>query len=165
MQNLERLLPPRLIAASALTISALGACAVESQPPQHEASISHEVAAPQLGKLVLDNCTSFTCVNEVPEKQVVTPTDVRPVQKPRASRSRRSDKLYPTDAQFDRLAHCESTDNWSINTGNGYYGRIQFDLGTWKANGGAKYAPRPDLATREEQIIIGRATYYSKSNN
>ncbi|MGE3285870.1 MAG: transglycosylase family protein [Pseudonocardia sp.] len=55
---------------------------------------------------------------------------------------------------WDRLAQCESTGNWSINTGNGYYGGLQFDLRTWAAYGGKKYAARPDLASREEQIAV-----------
>ena len=57
---------------------------------------------------------------------------------------------------WDRLAQCESGGNWSINTGNGYYGGIQFNSRTWKAYGGGKYAPRADLATREQQIDIAK---------
>jgi hypothetical protein len=60
-----------------------------------------------------------------------------------------------TDAQWDRLAQCESGGNWKINTGNGFYGGLQFTKGTWLAFGGGTYAPRADLATREEQIQIG----------
>jgi len=60
---------------------------------------------------------------------------------------------------WDRLARCESAENWAINSGNGYYGGLQFDVATWSAYGGTKYAARPDLATREEQIIVGEALY------
>ncbi|RWA20603.1 resuscitation-promoting factor [Mycolicibacterium brumae] len=59
---------------------------------------------------------------------------------------------------WDALAQCEAGGNWSINTGNGFYGGVQFDYGTWLAHGGAKYAPRADLATREEQIAIASKT-------
>ncbi|WSG63327.1 transglycosylase family protein [Nocardia sp. NBC_01730] len=59
---------------------------------------------------------------------------------------------------WDALARCESTGNWGINTGNGYYGGVQFDQGTWERQGGLKYAPRADLATREEQIAIAEVT-------
>lgn len=59
---------------------------------------------------------------------------------------------------WDRIAACEAGGNWAINTGNGYYGGVQFDYGTWIANGGLKYAPRADLATREEQIAIAEVT-------
>jgi uncharacterized protein YabE (DUF348 family) len=60
----------------------------------------------------------------------------------------------PDGAVWDRLAQCESGGNWQINTGNGFYGGLQFDLQTWKSNGGDAYASRPDLATREQQIAI-----------
>jgi nucleoid-associated protein YgaU len=55
---------------------------------------------------------------------------------------------------WDKLASCESGNNWSINTGNGYYGGLQFADGTWDGAGGEKYASRADLASRAEQIII-----------
>ncbi|MCW1098371.1 transglycosylase family protein [Streptomyces sp. RS2] len=55
---------------------------------------------------------------------------------------------------WDKVAACESTDDWDINTGNGYYGGLQFTQSTWEAFGGTRYAPRADLATREEQIAV-----------
>jgi uncharacterized protein YabE (DUF348 family) len=55
---------------------------------------------------------------------------------------------------WDRLAQCEATGNWSINTGNGYYGGLQFDAGTWRAYGGNDYAALPHQASREEQIAV-----------
>jgi resuscitation-promoting factor RpfA len=55
---------------------------------------------------------------------------------------------------WDRLADCESSGNWSINTGNGFYGGLQFTASTWRAFGGTAYAPRADLATRAQQIAI-----------
>ncbi|MFD4368379.1 transglycosylase family protein [Rhodococcus sp. NPDC058521] len=61
-------------------------------------------------------------------------------------------------AAWDALAQCEATGNWAINTGNGYYGGVQFDQNTWERQGGLKYAPRADLATREEQIAIASRT-------
>ncbi|MGH3971408.1 MAG: transglycosylase family protein, partial [Mycobacterium sp.] len=60
-------------------------------------------------------------------------------------------------AAWDSVARCESGGNWAINTGNGFYGGVQFDQGTWESNGGLRYAPRADLATREEQIVIAEA--------
>lgn len=59
---------------------------------------------------------------------------------------------------WDALAGCEAGGNWAINTGNGYYGGVQFDQGTWEANGGLRYAPRADLATRDEQIAVAEVT-------
>ncbi|MFJ3576545.1 transglycosylase family protein [Streptomyces rubiginosohelvolus] len=55
---------------------------------------------------------------------------------------------------WEKVAACESSGNWAINTGNGYYGGLQFSGSTWAAFGGTEYAPRADLATREQQIAI-----------
>ena len=55
---------------------------------------------------------------------------------------------------WDRLAVCESSGNWSINTGNGYYGGLQFYQPTWEGFGGLAYAKRADRATREQQIKV-----------
>lgn len=55
---------------------------------------------------------------------------------------------------WDRLAECESGGNWSTNTGNGYYGGLQFNPTTWTSMGGDQYAPTADQATREQQIAI-----------
>ncbi len=55
---------------------------------------------------------------------------------------------------WDAVARCESGGNWSINTGNGYYGGLQFAASTWRAYGGAVYASRADLATKTQQILI-----------
>jgi resuscitation-promoting factor RpfB len=59
---------------------------------------------------------------------------------------------------WDSLAGCESGGNWAINTGNGYFGGVQFDQNTWERQGGLRYAQRADLATREEQIAIAEVT-------
>ena len=63
-----------------------------------------------------------------------------------------------TVSTWDRLAQCESSGNWAINTGNGFFGGVQFDQNTWERNGGLRYAARADLATREEQIAIAEVT-------
>ncbi len=55
---------------------------------------------------------------------------------------------------WDRLAWCESAGNWSINTGNGYYGGLQFSLPTWRDYGGAAYASYPHRASKAQQIDI-----------
>lgn len=52
---------------------------------------------------------------------------------------------------WDAIAQCESGGNWAINTGNGYYGGLQFALGTWRSNGGSGM---PNHASREEQIRV-----------
>ncbi|GAB2761714.1 transglycosylase family protein [Streptomyces bullii] len=55
---------------------------------------------------------------------------------------------------WNKVAACESSNNWSVNTGNGYYGGLQFTQSTWEAYGGTRYAPRADLATKDQQIAV-----------
>jgi resuscitation-promoting factor RpfA len=59
---------------------------------------------------------------------------------------------------WDAVAQCESSGNWAINTGNGYYGGLQFSQSTWAAFGGTEYAPRADLATKAQQIAVAERT-------
>jgi resuscitation-promoting factor RpfB len=66
--------------------------------------------------------------------------------------------LVSNSTTWDALASCESSNNWTINTGNGFYGGVQFKQSTWEAYGGLRYALRADLATREEQIAIAEVT-------
>lgn len=73
--------------------------------------------------------------------------------------------LNPGDAQavpsdrWDQLAQCESSGNWAINTGNGYFGGLQFSQATWEAAGGTQYASRADLATPEQQKLIAEGWF------
>ncbi|MEU9603572.1 transglycosylase family protein [Streptomyces sp. NPDC048057] len=55
---------------------------------------------------------------------------------------------------WDRIAQCESGGNWHINTGNGYYGGLQFSASTWKGFGGGAYARSADKASKSQQIAI-----------
>lgn len=94
---------------------------------------------------------------EVRREQVRAGTNTPP--KPRIVKVGTNDKVpavpYVEDGSvWDRLAKCEATGNWAINTGNGYYGGLQFDAGTWRAYGGTQYAPLPHQATREQQIAV-----------
>ncbi|MFH8800638.1 transglycosylase family protein [Streptomyces sp. NPDC017936] len=59
-----------------------------------------------------------------------------------------------TAAEWDTVARCESGGNWSINTGNGYYGGLQFSASTWAAYGGTQYASTADKASKSQQIQI-----------
>jgi len=63
---------------------------------------------------------------------------------------------------WEGIAQCESTGNWSINTGNGYYGGLQFDIRTWLGSGCGDYAPRADLATKDQQIEIAERVYAAR---
>lgn len=67
--------------------------------------------------------------------------------------------LVPSAAHadvWDNVAACEAGGNWHINTGNGFYGGLQFTQSSWLAAGGGAYASRPDLASREAQIAVGQ---------
>ena len=64
-----------------------------------------------------------------------------------------------TDGEWDKVASCESGGNWAINTGNGYYGGLQFSLGTWRANGGSG---SPHNASRSEQIRVAENVLHSQ---
>ena len=63
---------------------------------------------------------------------------------------------------WDAVAQCESGGNWAINTGNGYYGGLQFSQQTWSGHGGDQYAPTADQATKEQQIEIGERVLASQ---
>jgi resuscitation-promoting factor RpfA len=59
-----------------------------------------------------------------------------------------------TDGEWDQVARCESGGNWGINTGNGFYGGVQFTSSTWASHGGGEYAPSAQLATKDQQIAV-----------
>ncbi len=69
---------------------------------------------------------------------------------------------YDGDTVWDALAKCESGGNWSINTGNGYYGGLQFSLGTWEGYGGGEFAEYPHEATREQQITVAERLHTAR---
>lgn len=66
------------------------------------------------------------------------------------------------DSVWDRVAQCESGGNWSINTGNGYYGGLQFSAGTWRAYGGAAYAATANNASKWQQIAVAQKVLRSQ---
>jgi resuscitation-promoting factor RpfA len=61
---------------------------------------------------------------------------------------------HADSVNWDAIAQCESGNNWSTSTGNGYYGGLQFSQGTWNAYGGGKYAATASQASRSEQIAV-----------
>ncbi|MDO4927446.1 MAG: DUF3235 domain-containing protein [Corynebacterium sp.] len=66
------------------------------------------------------------------------------------------------DSDWDRLAECESGGNWAANTGNGYYGGLQFHAQTWNGFNGDEFAARADLASREQQIVVAERVLASQ---
>jgi cell wall-associated NlpC family hydrolase/transposase-like protein len=65
-----------------------------------------------------------------------------------------SEQADAATLNWDVVAQCESSGNWAINTGNGYYGGLQFAQSTWVEFGGLQYAPRADQATKAQQIAV-----------
>jgi uncharacterized protein YabE (DUF348 family) len=80
-------------------------------------------------------------------------TEVILVGTKKTTTSKSSGSSTPSGSVWDKLAKCESGGNWSINTGNGYYGGLQFSLSTWRAYGGSGL---PSNASRERQIAIAK---------
>ncbi|MGN9814437.1 transglycosylase family protein [Streptomyces sp. SD11] len=67
-----------------------------------------------------------------------------------------------TASEWDTVAQCESGGNWSINTGNGYYGGLQFSASTWAAYGGSSYASTADQASKSQQIAVAEKVLASQ---
>jgi LysM repeat protein len=65
---------------------------------------------------------------------------------------------HADSTNWDAIAQCESGGNWKINTGNGYYGGLQFSRSTWLAYGGGAYAPTAEKASRAQQIAVAERT-------
>ena len=65
---------------------------------------------------------------------------------------------HADSVNWDAIAQCESGGNWTINTGNGYHGGLQFSRSTWLAYGGGQYAPTADQASRSQQIAVAERT-------
>lgn len=98
-------------------------------------------------KLVSDEVTT-----EPTPQVVLVGTKERATSTASSSGSTSSAPAVASGSVWDRLAQCESGGNWSINTGNGYYGGLQFSLSTWRAVGGTGY---PHQASRATQIQMG----------
>ncbi|WP_406216853.1 transglycosylase family protein [Streptomyces canus] len=67
-----------------------------------------------------------------------------------------------TASEWDTVAQCESGGNWSINTGNGYYGGLQFSASTWAAYGGTQYAAQANQAGKSQQIAVAEKVLASQ---
>jgi uncharacterized protein YabE (DUF348 family) len=105
------------------------------------------------GEEVVTYRVTITNGEQTDREEIASTTTVEP--EPRVVRvGTQSAPEVSEGSVWDRLAECESGGDWSINTGNGYYGGLQFDKSTWDGYGGQQYAEYPHQATREEQIAI-----------
>ncbi|WP_164201426.1 resuscitation-promoting factor [[Micrococcus luteus] ATCC 49442] len=87
------------------------------------------------------------------------PVAAAPAAAPAGTNTGAAAPAMMNEAMWDKIAQCESTGNWSINSGNGYYGGLQFDIRTWIGAGGGAYAPNASLATKAQQIDIANRVY------
>ena len=100
----------------------------------------------------LEEVTTTTTIPPTTTTTTIPPTTTTTQSPPTTSASVHISTA--SSSVWDRLAQCESGGNWSINTGNGYYGGIQFDYSTWLSYGGGQYAEYAHQATREQQIVV-----------
>jgi uncharacterized protein YabE (DUF348 family) len=114
------------------------------------------------GKLTSTKVLSQKVVTKPVAAVVKVGTKARPTATRDAGNTSGAGINLANSAMWDRIAQCESGGNWSINTGNGYYGGLQFATASWLANGGDDFASRADLASRAEQITIANR-YYAKA--
>jgi len=104
------------------------------------------------GKLSTTKVVTAKLVTAPVDEQVVVGTKPKP-EEPTVTTDTGTPSTGDTSA-WDRIAECESGGNWSIDSGNGYYGGLQFDHGTWAAYGGTAYAYNANGASKAQQIAI-----------
>ena len=124
-----------------------------------------EVSRTETGAKVLTEPTAAKISiggKERPAKKVEAPAATAPAAAGATTAGANTGAKAPAmsnEAMWDAIAQCEATGNWAINTGNGYYGGLQFDIQTWLGNGGGAYAPNASLATKAQQIAIANKVF------
>lgn len=104
------------------------------------------------GKLSTTKVVGSKLVTKAVDEQVLVGTKPKP-EEPTVTTQTDTPATGDTSA-WDRIAECESGGNWAIDSGNGYYGGLQFDHGTWAAYGGTAYAYNANGASKAQQIAI-----------
>jgi len=126
-------------ATLALAVTAAGVVTLSSHHKHKTPASSATPVAP----------TTWTVLSLV--REPVPPRRPAPV---RASRRHTRPTLNLVTPEWRALADCESGGDWHINTGNGFYGGVQFTQETWVSFGGLRYAARADLATPLQQVAV-----------
>ncbi|MGO4227821.1 transglycosylase family protein [Arthrobacter sp. YAF34] len=99
-------------------------------------------------------------VQPVTEKITVGTKDKpKPAAEAAAANTGAAAPAMMNEGMWDKIAQCESGGNWSINSGNGYYGGLQFDVQTWLGAGGGAYAPNAAAASKAQQIAVANRVY------
>jgi uncharacterized protein YabE (DUF348 family) len=117
----------------------------------------------QVNRVVVDKPTSK--IEKIGTKARPQPTESQPTKSQPTESQPTESHSSSGGLNWDAVAACESGGNWHINTGNGFYGGLQFDSGTWLSNGGGQYAPRADLASRSAQIAIATKLYDARGSS
>jgi hypothetical protein len=113
---------------------------------------------PAAERAAIDRWFAALPTSPEPEQEAeLAPSPVEPEQESPAP-APEPESTSPAGGVWDTIAACESGGNWSTNTGNGYFGGLQFAQSTWEAYGGLSYAPRADLASKAEQIAVAERT-------
>jgi hypothetical protein len=128
---------------------------VEVDDPTAYEGVETVVKPGRVGQKVTTYSITFVDGKEAGRKELGTEVTREPVTEKvkMGTKKRPAAPSVASGSVWDQLAQCESGGNWSINTGNGYYGGLQFNLGTWQAYGGQGY---PHENSREQQIAIAQ---------
>ncbi|TCC39756.1 resuscitation-promoting factor [Kribbella sindirgiensis] len=106
------------------------------------------------GKLSATKVVGSKVVAKAVDEQVLVGTKPKPAEPTETTTSETDEPTSGNTGAWDRIAECESGGNWAANTGNGYYGGLQFSHQTWVAYGGDAYANNAHLASKAQQIAI-----------
>jgi hypothetical protein len=160
------------VAQRELTPAEQFADAWDDATPEQRAAFELYTASPEeqaafnLYVMTPEQRAAFTLYVMSPEEKTaffsyIAPPPPPPAPKPKVTQASSSSTASSSPAPavsggstWDSLAQCEAGGNWSINTGNGYSGGLQFAPGTWQAFGGGAYAPTAGQASREQQIAV-----------
>lgn len=143
---------PRILIASLFLSASVALSAPQTlpEPPSRPESVVSAAAASEpvlmIPELVVPTTTTTTTEPPPPTTTTTQPPPI--VTRQSASPGDPND-----EASWDRLAQCESGGDWAINTGNGYYGGLQFSLSSWRSVGGTGY---PHEHSRATQIAMGQ---------
>ena len=125
---------------------------VTLEPVAQVVRVGTKVAEPK--KVEPRKVTSRSTERTTAAKKSTAPKDSAPAPEPKGG----AINLARAD-MWDRIAQCESSGRWNINTGNGYYGGLQFNLATWRSVNGPDFAAYPHQASRAEQITVANRLY------
>ncbi|MGH3718904.1 MAG: transglycosylase family protein [Pseudonocardiaceae bacterium] len=156
-------LPAKEVHSTALSVGDL--LTQQGVPLQARDVVTPQRSSPVLPGMIIQVTRVLTeePSEEHSEQRLVRPTVKKKVKDP-GIRAVATEATVTGGTVWDQLARCESGGNWAANSGNGYYGGLQFDKATWSANGGGQFAPYPHQASREQQIAVAQRVHNARGN-